>query len=138
MGAGYTLHCNACNYSVETSGPWEFYRDENGRCHEYGHPVPVSEAAAERGVYGFFGKLYCSTCDKVVDVILVEFKEPCRDHYLIWLGDHEPQEKYLDEDAVRCPVCENRFLILEPDNDHAPSCPRCGKGVLIGGMEWVS
>jgi len=45
-----------------TSGPWEFYRDEEGRRKPFGNPVPISKGAAERGIYGLSGKLYCPNC----------------------------------------------------------------------------
>ena len=138
MGAGYRMKCNNCDFSIATSGPWEFFRDEKGKQHDFGHPSPVSEEAAQRGVYGLYGKLYCPTCNKVVTVILVEFKEPCRDALSLWSGQCEPLEKYLEEDAVKCPKCKNKDLILEPDNDHAVSCPKCKKGFLLGEMEWIS
>jgi hypothetical protein len=138
MGSGFNLVCDNCQYSVETSGPWEFYRDEKGRRQDFGHPSPVSDEAARRGVYGLFGKLYCSTCNKVVTVILVEFTEPCRDSLKLWSGECEPQEKFLKDDAVVCPKCKSKYLILEPDNDHPPSCQKCGKGLLIGAHSWIS
>ena len=78
MGAHYTYRCEACGHEVSTSGPWEFYRDEQGRRQAYGHPVPCSKEAARRGVYGLSGELYCPTCDRVFDLVLVEFKQPVR------------------------------------------------------------
>ena len=138
MGTGYSLKCNTCLYSVETSGPWEFYRDEKGRRHVFGHPVPVSEKAVQRGIYGLFEEVYCPTCEKVVKAILVEFKEPCRDPLQMWSGQCEPMDEYKKESAVKCPKCRNKYLILEPDNDHPPSCPKCEKGTLIGFEAWIS
>lgn len=138
MGSGYLMKCDHCGYSVKTSGPWEFYRDEKGERHAFGHPIPISAEAAQRGVYGLSGTLYCPACDKVVDVILVEFKEPCRDSLKLWSGQCEPDDNYLTDDVVRCPECKNKFLILEPDNKHALSCPRCGKGMMTGNIAWIS
>jgi len=138
MGVGYLLKCDVCQYSVETSGPWEFYRDYKGRRHEYGHPCPKSEEAEQRGIYGLFGELYCPKCDKVVNVVLVEFTEPISDSYKVWSGRCEPKDIYKKEDAVKCPKCKNTHLILSPDNDHPQSCPKCKRGSLIGSGVYIS
>jgi hypothetical protein len=59
MGSWYKLKCDNCGYSVNTSGPWEFYRDSEGKRKPYGHPVPTSKEAEESGIHGLTGELYC-------------------------------------------------------------------------------
>lgn len=139
MGAGYVHKCNKCGYSVSTSGPWEFYRDSKGKRKPYGHPVPMSEEARQRGIYGLSGELYCPNCDEVFDLILVEFKEPSQDSLSVWGGMCEPIDEFKDEEgAVKCPKCGNRNLILGPMEDREATCPRCKYGKLVGKMEWIS
>jgi hypothetical protein len=73
MGASYRHTGDRCGYAVETSGPWEFYRDQAGMRQPYGHPVPRSREAKERGIAGFSALMYCTICDQVVDVIVQEY-----------------------------------------------------------------
>jgi DNA-directed RNA polymerase subunit M/transcription elongation factor TFIIS len=138
MGAGYVHKCNECGYSVSTSGPWEFYRDSKGKRKPYGHPVPMSEEARQRGIYGLSGALYCPNCDEVFDLILVEFKKPSQDSLSVWGGMCEPKDEFKDEGAVKCPKCDNRNLILGPMEDREVTCPRCKEGKMVGEMEWIS
>lgn len=68
--------CNWCGHSVDTSGPWEFYRDAQGNFKRYGHPSPISEEARQHGVDGMYGDLYCPNCDTVFKLVIMEFKFP--------------------------------------------------------------
>lgn len=138
MGAGFKYVCSVCGHSIETSGPWEFYRDSKGNRHPYGHPSPVSDEAVQSGIYGLSGEVYCPACDKVFDVVLVEFKEPSLDTLSVWSGRCEPTEKFKKEGAVHCPQCGNSHLILGPDDEVKILCPRCQKGILQGIMDWIS
>jgi len=36
MGASYIHECDKCGYTFHTSGPWEFYRDREGKLKDYG------------------------------------------------------------------------------------------------------
>ena len=137
MGAEFIHKCDKCGYSVSTSGPWEFYRDTNGKRKFYGHPVPESEEARQRGIYGLSGNVYCSNCDKTFDIILVEFKEPSQDSLWVWCGRCEPKDEFKKKGAVKCPECGNINLILEPVGKKV-TCPRCNKGKLVGHMMWIS
>jgi len=138
MGASYTHKCDKCEYSVNTSGPWEFYRDDEGTRKPYGHPGPGSEEAAKRGISGLSSKLYCPSCDKVSDLIVVEFKNPSFESLYVWAGKCEPLDKYKREGAVRCPHCDNQRLILESDKHGDVPCPRCTEGILRVKMNWIS
>lgn len=126
MGAGYEWKCTACGYKVETSGPHEFYRDTKNRRKPYGHPGPLSQEAAERGIKGFSTLAYCPECDKVKDAVLVEFEKP-RDYFGAWGRCSEPSE-------LRCPECGGQ---LHEQLDHL-NCPRCKEGIFEGGMAWIS
>jgi len=138
MGAKYTHKCNKCGYSVSTSGPWEFYRDSEGNRKFFGHPSPNSEEARQSGIQGLFGNLYCPKCDKVFDLVLDEYKKPTFNKIDMWLGRCESTYKYNQEDADKCPICGNTDLILKPLENEEIVCPRCGKGKLVGKMDWGS
>ena len=45
MGASYIYECDKCGYTFHTSGPWEFYRNREGKLKDYGHPSPKSREA---------------------------------------------------------------------------------------------
>jgi len=68
MGAGYSHRCNKCGYSVSTSGPWEFYRDNKGERRHYGHPVPFSDEARKRGIHGLYGSYTALTATRRLTV----------------------------------------------------------------------
>lgn len=142
MGAGYIHKCTKCGYSVSTSGPWEFYRDSKGNRKPYGHPAPISKEAEKRGIYGLSGIVYCPNCDKVFDLVLVEFKEPSHDElhnsFYMWLGMYEPKDDFKKEGAVKCPECGSTNLILKPREDREVICPRCKEGKLRGTIRWIS
>jgi len=138
MGASYIHKCNNCGYSVSTSGPWEFYRGKSGRRKLYGHPSSVSTEAKQYGIAGLSGKLYCIVCDKVLDLILVEFEHPSKESMDVWSGRCKPMSKYELPESVKCRKCGNTELLLEPFDNSNISCPRCNKGQLVGNMEWIS
>ncbi|MBU0516887.1 MAG: hypothetical protein KJ621_19200 [Proteobacteria bacterium] len=135
MGAGFRHECGRCGFAVQTSGPWEFCRDAAGKRREFGHPVPVSEEAARAGIHGLSGELYCPDCDRVVNVILVEYKLPARDGLSVWTGGAEPRDEYQQEDAVKCPRCGTTEMIF---GEGEWPCPRCKEGTLKGCQEWIS
>lgn len=145
MGSAYRYECDGCGNVVETSGLWEFYRDATGARKLYGHPVPVSDEAVQMGVAGLSAELYCPLCDEVHDLVVVEFKQPYKGQ-LFWLEMGEPKDEYQREDAVKCPDCGNTDLILGPNDEEASYfdarmsmlCPRCKKGRLSVGMQWIS
>lgn len=138
MGAGYIHKCDKCDFSVHTSGPWEFYRDDKGRRKAYGHPDPISEEAESNGIYGLSGNLYCPDCNKTFDLILVEFKKASMDGLSVWSNKCEPKDEYKQDDAVKCPDCGNKNLILEYNENMEVICPKCKEGKLVGKMEWIS
>lgn len=138
MGAKFRHKCDRCGHCVFTSGPWEFYRDSKGNRKPYGHPVPTSEDAKQRGIYGLSGDIYCPKCDKVFDLVLVEFVKPALDSLMVWAGGCEPRGEFKREGAVKCPLCDSIDLILETSENREVLCPRCKAGKLLGGVEWIS
>lgn len=135
MGTGYIHKCSHCAYIFRTSGPWEFYRDKNGKRKPYGHPAPISKQARERGIYGLSADIYCPECDSVHDLVIVEFKKPNDNSLDVWTGNFEPVN---EEDDVKCPECGNRRLVFVPDEDKEVKCPHCEEGYLKGYQEWIS
>jgi len=138
MGAVHSHTCNKCGYSVTTSGPWEFYRDGEGERRWFGHPLPLSDEAKKRGIYGLFGTLYCPSCDETFDRILVEFKKPSHDFLSVWLGKCEPLDEFKQKGAVRCPRCGGLNLVLGAMKDREIACPRCIEGKLVGRVEKIT
>ena len=125
-------------YDEKYEFPWEFYRNLFGTRKPFGHPSAVSRGASRRGIYGLSGELYCAKCDRVYDVILVEFRKPTRDRGAVWHRNLEVKDEYKNEDAARCPECGNACLIFEPNQSDEVVCPRCRKGKFVGELEWVS
>ena len=138
MGSGYLFTCDKCGHKVATSGPWEFYRDKQGKRKDYGHPVPVSREAGRAGIHGLYGTLYCVECGKTCEVILVEFKTPAREAMDVLFGRCEPKAEYQKDDAVTCLDCGGADLILGPPEEGRVPCPKCKEGTLVGQMDWVS
>ncbi len=138
MGAWYSHKCDNCSYEVQTDGPWEFYRDKNGKRKPYGHPIPCSTEAEESGIAGLSGSLYCSKCDHVSEMILVEFKKPTNEKLHVWDGRLEPEDKYKKEGAVKCPKCGNTDLLFGENNEIEFKCPRCKKGKFKSTMTMIS
>ena len=131
MASVYLWKCSNCEYEVETSGPWEFYRDKAGRRKQYPRPYINGDDAVEAGVSGLSAKLYCPVCDKVADRIIVEYKVPIKDLTPL-AGTPEPMEKYLKTDTINCRTCGNTKMLLGVDNTAEVTCPRCEVGNLNG------
>jgi hypothetical protein len=135
MGAGYRHTCDRCSYTIDTSGPWEFYRDLLNQRKPYGHPGPMSQEAEERGVAGYYAIMYCLVCNQKVDVILQEFRPPVSSGFeaLARISDSQ----YGGNEA-RCPNCGVGDLVLGPREDAIVVCPQCRKGTMVGNMLWIS
>ncbi len=131
MGSFYSHKCDHCNYEVQTDGPWAFYRDRNGKRKLYGR-LP-SQEAQECGRVGSSGSLYCSKCDLVSEMILEEFKKP-KKNMDVGEGRLELKDEYKNNDAIKCPRCGNKQLLLGDNNKIVVECPRCKKGKFISIM----
>lgn len=138
MGAQNSFTCGECGYTVTTSGPWEFYRDEDGARHPYGHPGPASREARERGVWGLSAELYCPDCDEVHDIVVVEFVEPVSDARDVWMRNYTPRQEFQRPGGVRCPGCGGTFMLLGPEGAPPVDCPRCGSVSMTGKQDWIS
>jgi hypothetical protein len=115
MGNAYLWECDICEHQVETSGPWEFYRDKLGRRKKYRPPFVDGDEVVEAGVSGLSAEMYCFTCDKITDRIIIEYKVPIKDSLNVKPDTPEPREKYLKTDAIKCRTCSNTTLLLEND-----------------------
>lgn len=138
MGQGFPLECNVCGLEREPSGPWEFYRDEQGEMKDYGHPSPSSQEALEAGIYGFYAEMYCIPCGELRQIVLEEYEEPVESSLDLLTGDHQPQIKYSNEDDPACPQCQTRGLILRPEPHADIPCPKCEDGQLQLVGSWIS
>jgi transcription elongation factor Elf1 len=139
MGASFLISCNACSFSVKTDGPWEFYRDSNGKICDYGHPCPVSEEAAEHGIDGLYANMFCPECGHVSKVVLVEYDTPRESAFELWLHADGDIDGYLEKNPFKCSECGCSELMLEPpDEEMEILCPECKECVLSGELEWVS
>lgn len=126
MPFGYDWKCNHCGNQIRTGGLWEFYRDELGLRHPYGHPVPVSKEAIKSGVQGFFGEWYCPKCREVRNIVAVEFVEPKNgslDACKAGLSDkiEAPKREYEA-------VCDRCNTPLKDHLDKSDICPKCNTG----------
>src|SRR5947209_6699930 len=135
MGSGYSHRCDRCAYLVETSGPWEFYRDQAGARIPYGHPIPNSREAQERGIAGFSARMYCRVCDNVVDVIVQEYPTALGHPVQAWLS---ASNERLEGKSAHCPSCGGTELVLSGDKDAVVTCPRCREGTLRSRRAWIS
>ena len=124
MGWYDEWQCSQCGNKVGTGGPWEFYRDKEGRRQPYGHPEPCPREAREAGIKGFSFLTYCPKCNSVKDLILVEFQK-ARDYRAAWEG--------CKRRKLTCGECGGRLHELL-DN---LICPVCA-GVFKRTAGWIS
>jgi len=99
-----------------SGGSHEFYRDDNGELHPYGHPGAISKEAKEKGVKGFYIRGYCTKCDTVKAAIIREFNTPV--HKGWW---HIP----VNEGKCFKPICDECGTELILDFVEK-TCPKCG------------
>ena len=113
----YEYSCSRCNYFVETSGPWPYY---GGRTGKVGNPECTDNIWGP--IYGLTAKVYCRTCDKEKDYIIVEYKTPLDTLDDVWLSEVSRKTKMV------CHKCKNPVflaLLKKP-----VKCPRCKKGIF--------
>jgi len=133
----YEFKCDKCNFEIKTSGPHEFIfvdRKIKALRHPSGFPAD-----------GVFLNIYCPKCKKNHNLILVEFekrggpwetkKENIKNEYLKNYADfiqEHPGEKVHTEcfnyDAVKCPVCSFKEVIMHPEENI--NCPNCNEGKI--------
>jgi len=133
MGAEYQYTCEKCGFYIITSGPWEFSRDERGGLIFYMEMVEPETG----GIDGLSGSIYCPDCNKVYDMILVEFDQPEHTNFNIWSLWSDPGNSFLKQNEVKCAVCGGNRLILEPEDNIYINCPNCNLGVLKGDLKGI-
>lgn len=139
MGACFAIKCKNCSFDVKTDGPWEFYRDNDGKMQDYGHPCPVSDEASEHGIGGLYANMFCPRCGQISKVVLVEYEIPVKSAFELWLKADGDIDEYLEENPLKCERCGCNELMLEPpEEDEQMNCPECKEGLLTGDLEWVS
>ncbi len=130
MTAEYIHVCYECGYSVFTSGPWEFSRVSD-------EPRYNIEKDEFKGIDGLSGNVYCPECDKVYDIILIEYEKPVHTNFQAWSNWSNPGADFLKEHAIKCPICSNSDLIMEPNELVHTPCPHCHKGFLNGEIKTI-
>lgn len=99
----YQYSCNNCNYFIETSGPWPFYRTRTKKVRYENYIGNISGP-----IHGLLADIYCPTCDKQKTYTIVEYKKPLSGLDGIWLSDIQRKTKTL------CHKCKNPiFWILQ-------------------------
>ncbi|MFW6306086.1 MAG: hypothetical protein ACOC1N_01725, partial [Bacillota bacterium] len=105
MGKNYIYKCTNCDREFNTSGPWEFYRDEKGKRLPYGHPAPLTEEARLKGIHGFFADMLCLDCGREVNVVIEEFYPKKKS---IWQSIKGLWKK--DDGKIKCTHCKSSNL----------------------------
>jgi len=133
MPFGYDWTCDNCNYTIRTSGLWEFYRDKNGIRHRYGHPGPKSTEAKQAGVKGFTGVWYCTKCRQLREIVVFEFDQPQNGSLIASYAYSISKIPHKEFKAV-CDLCGNHFKDCIKDI----RCPHCKKGKLKESARYMS
>ena len=103
MAVYWDWKCSNCGFTVETSWSHEFFRDDYGELHPYGHPQATSKEAKEKG-------------DSVKDAITREFNTPVHEGW--W---HMPDNEVKSFTPI-CGECGTELIrgfVEKP-------CPKCG------------
>jgi len=119
MGFSTDWKCEQCGYIVCISGLWEFYRDDMGLRHFYGHPIPSSLEAAESGVKGFTIDAYCPECREIRTAVVAEFGNSKNRALDAWLS--------VKHDKYEAP-CDKCGTPLKNSLAESDVCPKCNKG----------
>ena len=133
MPFGYDWTCDNCNYTIRTAGLFEFYRDELGLRHRYGHPFPTTDESKRSSVKGFTAVWYCTKCQQLREVVVVEFVRSQGGSLGACLAYDDPEVERTEFPAV-CDVCN---APLKDDIEDEP-CSRCGKGKFTEEARFMS
>jgi hypothetical protein len=128
LSSAYRYRCDYCSLEFKTSGPWPFFRDEQGR-------TLIAKEAHRKGACGLLAEVFCLQCCRPSQVVLVE--RGGRE-----VGAAPPEGRRgaaAGEPAAtdarwpsRCPRCGSDRLLLAPDLETEVPCPACGQGHLRG------
>ena len=126
MSLAYRYRCDQCGLEIRTSGPWPFYRDEQGR-------LLIGEEAFRKGISGLLAKVFCLHCRSSAEVILVERTGQAASSGPPAASAATGPAPVTDARwPSRCPYCGSERLLLEPDPEREVPCPACGRGRLRG------
>ncbi len=113
----YEYSCSHCNYFIETSGPWPYYgKDTKKRVTPGQFYMPADP------IRGLTARVYCPTCDKEKDYIIVQYKIPLMKPDDVWLEDMPRKTR------MNCRKCGQAVYLILPEK--SIPCPRCKKGVF--------
>ena len=135
MATFWHHRCDTCGYTFDTSGSHEFYRDKDGWLADFGHPLPSSPEAAEAGVAGFYGRMWCLQHDVNVEVVMREFCEPVDRFAGIWTSGKHPEKHVI----IACPICGDVEPVMG-DRPFGPEiqCPKCVGGAIESEVNMMS
>jgi hypothetical protein len=113
----YSYLCSYCNYFIETSGPWPYYKQKTEKV-QYENFIDASSGP----IHGLRALIYCPVCDKRKEYDIVEYEKPLSSLNEIWLTSLPRKTKTV------CHKCKTPvFLIFPPGS---VKCPRCRKGTF--------
>ena len=113
----YSYSCSYCNYFIETSGPWPYYKQKTEKV-QYENFIDASSGP----IHGLRALIYCPVCDKKKEYDIVEYEKPLSSLNEIWLASLPRKTKMVCH-KCKCPV----YLVLPSG---AVKCPRCKKGMF--------
>ena len=128
MSSAYRYRCDSCSLEFKTSGPWPFFRDEQGR-------VLISKEAHRKGARGLLAEVFCLQCRSPSEVVLVERGGQAAGAAPGVGAAGAAAGGAAATDArwpSRCPRCGSDRLLLAPDLEAEVPCPVCGQGRLRG------
>jgi hypothetical protein len=113
----YSYLCSYCNYFIETSGPWPYYKQKNRKV-RYENFIDASSGP----IHGLRALIYCPFCDKRKEYDIVEYEKPLGSLNEIWLAILPRKTKMV------CHKCKGPVYLVLPSG--AVKCPRCRKGTF--------
>jgi hypothetical protein len=113
----YSYLCSYCNYFIETSGPWPYYKQKTEKV-QYENFIDASCGP----IHGLIANVYCHTCDKSKKYPIVEYGKPLSSLSDVWLSDITRKTKRV------CHKCKGPVYLVLPSG--VVKCPRCKKGTF--------
>jgi uncharacterized Zn finger protein (UPF0148 family) len=113
----YSYSCSYCNYFIETSGPWPYYKQKMEKV-QYENFIDASSGP----IHGLRALIYCPVCDKRKEYDIVEYEKPLSSLNEIWVTC------LLKKTKMVCHKCKDPVYLVLPSG--AVKCPRCHKGTF--------